>query len=174
MPDRERIERAKRSMSHRGPDVQAAVYLPNGCLGHTLLSIIGQEPVIQPIRSHDERAILVFNGEIYNYLELLEGRPALRDACRHRGRSDTVVLVEGLRLYGDAFLAELNGMFAFAYHDLDTGATLLVRDRLGIKPLFYSKMGESVVFASESHAVRILSGQPYDPDLYPISLSDLF
>ena len=159
-----RVQRAASSLAHRGPDGHGSIMLPGVCLGHTLLSIIGDSPIAQPIHTSDGRGVLVFNGEIYNYLELMEDDAELRDVCSRRERSDSVVLVEGLRLYGDAFLSRLNGMFAFAYHDLDSGLTTLVRDRLGIKPLFYSAPGGSVVFASESRTVRLLTGLPFEPD----------
>jgi len=162
--DRERIESAKASLAHRGPDTQEAVYLPGACLGHTLLSIIGERPVLQPTLSRDGQGILTFNGEIYNYLELMDGDPELQYACRGLARSDTIVLVEGLRLYGRSFLSRLNGMFAFAYHDLSTRQTLLVRDRMGIKPLFYSQVAGGVMFASELRTVRILTGTSFVPD----------
>ncbi len=163
-PEPGRIERAMNSLADRGPDAQDFVTLPGLCLGHTLLSIIGDSPIAQPIYTSDGRGLLVFNGEIYNYLELMEEDAALRDVCSRRGRSDSVVLVEGLRLYGEEFLPRLNGMFAFAYHDLDSGLTTLVRDRLGIKPLFYSQAGGSLAFASESRTVRLLTGHPFEPD----------
>ncbi len=162
--DRERVEKAKASLAHRGPDIQEAAYLPGVCLGHTLLSIIGENPVVQPVRSRDGRGVLTFNGEVYNYLELLDDDPELQHACRGLARSDTIVLIEGLRLYGRSFLTRLNGMFAFAYHDLATRETLLVRDRMGIKPLFYSQVAGGIVFASELRTVRILSGTSFRPD----------
>ena len=163
-PEPGRVERAMKSLAHRGPDAQDFVTLPGVCLGHTLLSIIGDGPIAQPIYTSDGGGVLVFNGEIYNYLELIEEDDALRDVCSRRERSDSVVLVEGLRLYGEAFLSRLNGMFAFAYHDLDRGVTTLVRDRLGIKPLFYSEPSGSVVFASESRTLRLITGLPFEPD----------
>lgn len=158
------LERVADSLAHRGPDAQNFLRLPGVCFGHTLLSIIGTKPVDQPIRSRDGLGILTYNGEIYNYVELLRDDPALRAACEGRAATDTVVLVEGLRLYGEVFLQETNGMFAFGYHDLEKGDTLLVRDRLGIKPLFYARSPQSLVFASESRSVRMLSGQPFSPD----------
>jgi asparagine synthase (glutamine-hydrolysing) len=158
-----RLELAARSLRHRGPDSHEIVQLPGVSLGHTLLSIIGSSPITQPIRSSDGRGILTYNGEIYNYLELLRNNPDLLAACQGRPATDTVVLVEGLRLYGEEFLEQLNGMFAFCYHDLNSGQTLLVRDRLGIKPLFYSATGTGTIFASETQAVRVLSGKAFAP-----------
>jgi len=159
-----RMEQAARSLLHRGPDSHEIVRLPGVSLGHTLLSIIGTSPITQPIRSHDGNGILTYNGEIYNYLELLRDDPRLQAACQGRLATDTVVLVEGLRLYGEAFLGELNGMFALCYHDFESRRTLLVRDRLGIKPLFYSTAPGGVLFASETQAIRVLSGKPFAPD----------
>ena len=163
-PSPDLIERAQNSLSHRGPDTSDSISIPSITFGHTLLSIIGENPTKQPIWSRDGRGLLTFNGEIYNYLELLHNDPYLKKTCGDRKRSDTVVLLEGLRTYGTSFLQLVNGMFAFAYHDLDTGETLLVRDRLGIKPIYYSKLGGRIVFASESQAIRILTGQSFSPD----------
>ncbi len=159
-----RLDQAARSLFHRGPDSHQILRLPGLSLGHTLLSVIGESPITQPIHSHDGRGLLTYNGEIYNYIELLRDDPELRAACQGRLTTDTVVLVEGLRLYGEGFLRQLNGMFAFCYHDLESGETLLVRDRLGIKPLFYSAAPGAFIFASETQAVRVLSGKPFTPD----------
>ena len=90
--------------------------------GHTLLSIIGTSPIQQPITSKDQAITLTYNGEVYNYVELLEDDEALQSRCS--GSSDTEVLVEGLSLYGIDFVDRLNGIFAFAVFDRRT------RDRL--------------------------------------------
>lgn len=162
--DEERFRSACARLAHRGPDGQECVFLPGAALGHTLLSIIGDQAIRQPLASADGRGLLVFNGEVYNYLELIAGDEELRQVCAARPRSDSVVLVEGLRRYGADFLPRLNGMFAFAYHDLDRGRTLLARDRLGIKPLHWSTAHGGFAFASESRALSELLELEHRPD----------
>lgn len=130
-------------------------------LGHTLLSIIGSQPVYQPMQS--EGAALTFNGEIYNYVELREQDARLRAATT--GASDTEVLFEGLRLHGLGFLEKLNGMFAFCFVD-ERGDAYLVRDRLGIKPLLYRAHAGEVAFASEPEALARLGAARREPDAF--------
>ena len=153
---------ATAGLGHRGPDAQRVREGPGYGLGHSLLSIIGDVPVEQPITSRDGRYTVAFNGEIYNYIELREATPAL--AAVTGGRSDTEVLVEGIALRGLEVFNEANGMFAAAVVDHETTTGYLVRDRLGIKPLYYSRIGDSIVFASELRTVLELVGRDSDPD----------
>ncbi len=164
-----RLEAALDMLRHRGPDGGRLETAPGLAFGHTLLSIIGEEAIRQPLAPAGGRGLLSFNGEIYNYLELLQEDAELRAACRMRPRSDTVVLAEGLRRQGRAFLERLNGMFALAWWDPDRAELLLARDRLGIKPLYWTEVegpeGRSLVFASEARVVRHLAGRAFEPDL---------
>lgn len=139
-------------LRHRGPDAEGSWPSADGhCwLGHTRLAI--QDLSIagaQPITSHCGRFTLVFNGEIYNHLEV---RAGLRFQD-WRGHSDTETLVEGLAQRGPALLLELRGMFAFAAYDAEQQQLLLGRDRLGIKPLYLSWQEGGLCFASERRAL---------------------
>ena len=149
---RERLLEAQRLLRHRGPDdhgldLQA---LERGTLafGHTRLSIIDLSPGgHQPMYSRDGRYVIIFNGEIYNYLEL-------RQELRHFGHefhtdSDTEVLLAAWGQWETRCLQKLIGMFAFAILDHHEKTVTLVRDAFGIKPLFYSITSDSLIFASE-------------------------
>jgi asparagine synthase (glutamine-hydrolysing) len=148
-------------LRHRGPDAEGAWRSADGhCwLGHTRLAILDLTAAgAQPITSHCGRVTLVFNGEIYNHLQVREG---LRFRA-WRGHSDSETLVEGLVEHGVGLLSRLCGMFAFAAHDSATGELLLVRDRLGIKPLYVQGLADGVRFASER---RVLDPRcPLAPD----------
>jgi len=134
-------------MIHRGPDDQG-VYLSGGVgLGMRRLSIIGLESGNQPMCNEDRTVWVVFNGEIYNYA-------ALREQLAQRGHvlrttSDTECLVHLYEEHGAGLVDHLRGMFAFAIWDTKTRQLLLARDRLGIKPLYYTCSNEGVIFASE-------------------------
>ncbi|MFM7169844.1 MAG: asparagine synthetase B family protein, partial [Cyanobium sp.] len=139
-------------LRHRGPDAEGSWQSPDGhCwLGHTRLAIQDlTEAGAQPITSHCGRFTLVFNGEIYNHLQV---RPQLAFQA-WRGHSDSETLVEGLAQHGEAFLEELCGMFAFAAYDHGRRQLLLARDRLGIKPLYLQWVEGGLRFASERRAL---------------------
>ena len=138
-------------LAHRGPDDQGMHVERGAVLGHRRLAIIDVEHGRQPMQSEDRRYTLLLNGEIYNYLELRE--ELAREGARFRTASDTEVLLEILARHGEAALSRLNGMFAFALFDGDSGEWLLARDPLGIKPLYYSELRDEVVFASEIKAL---------------------
>ena len=141
--------------AHRGPD-DAGVWLSEDGrvgLGHRRLSIIDLSPLgHQPMASADGRYQLVYNGEIYNFEAL---RAELED-CGHefRSSSDTEVILHGYREWGLGVLDRLGGMFAFAIHDCEERTTLLARDPLGIKPLYFADDGSRLLFASEIQALR--------------------
>ena len=124
---------------HRGPD-GSGIYVDSkfrAALGHTRLSIVDLAGGAQPIHNEDETVWVSFNGEIFNYLEL---RQALREAGHHfYTQSDTEVIVHAYEQYGDDFVAHLNGQFAIALWDARRGRLMLVRDRVGILPLYYSR-----------------------------------
>jgi len=127
-------------------------------LGHTRLSIIDLSSAAQqPMYAADQRLGMIFNGEIYNYLELrveLEGLGAV-----FHTRSDTEVLLAAWAYWGEAALTRLKGMFAFAMLDRAAGTLTLVRDAFGIKPLFYTHEAGAVLFASDLSAIRALKSQ---------------
>lgn len=151
-----RVASMSDAISHRGPDgrdifVDAEAGL---ALGHLRLSIIDLSPTgTQPMVSADTRWVIVFNGEIYNYLEL---RVVLvRQGVRFRGTSDTEVLLEACAHWGvREAAARCNGMFAFAAFDRTEREVWLARDHVGVKPLYWAIQGAALYFASELKALR--------------------
>jgi asparagine synthase (glutamine-hydrolysing) len=147
----------RRQLAHRGPDADG-VWLEDGFgLAHTRLAIIDlSEAGRQPMVSGCGRWIIAYNGEIYNYRELRTQVEAL--GVRLRSSSDTEVLLELVARRGPDALQHLRGMFAFALWDRESRELLLVRDRLGIKPLVYAELpGNGIAFASE---IATLLGHP--------------
>jgi asparagine synthase (glutamine-hydrolysing) len=143
-------------LRHRGPDESAIWSDLEIGLSHTRLSIIDLANSHQPMHSVDGRWVLVFNGEIFNYRQL---RSNLDYPFRTGG--DTEVILAGLATVGIDFVTRLRGQFAFAAHDRTTGTTHLVRDRLGILPLYYRRERDVLLFASEIKAINAaLAGSP--------------
>ena len=146
--DPQRVERMCDALVHRGPD-GSGVWTEHGVgLGHRRLSIIDLEGSPQPMHSVDGRAVIVFNGEIYNFQEL---RRELADlGATFRTEGDTEVILAAWQHWGPDCLQRLNGMFAFALYDIDKRQLFLARDRLGVKPLFMAHLSDgSLAFASE-------------------------
>lgn len=147
-------------MTHRGPDQDGFLFDGPIGLGHRRLSIIDLEGGKQPIPDEGKRIWAMLNGEIYNFRELrrdLEGRH------RFRTESDTEVLVHLYEEKKEAFVELLNGMFALAIWDSREETLLLARDRLGIKPLYYTEQPERFLFASE---IKALIASPWvDPQV---------
>ncbi len=146
-------------LAHRGPD-QAATFHDRGLyLGFRRLAILDLSPAgHQPMTTPDGRYTIVFNGQIYNFEELRADLE--RAGVRFRSRSDTEVLLELFAREGVSCLAKLNGMYAFAIYDAHERSLVLVRDRLGVKPLFYFRDGRTLAFASELRAIRDVPGFP--------------
>lgn len=137
------------ALAHRGPDAQAFWSSDNICLWHARLSIIDTDArANQPYTDVTGRYVLVFNGEIYNYQSL-----KAKLNFHWQTSSDTELLIEWLKAYGHSRLDELEGMFAFAFYDIQNNTCLLARDRFGKKPLYLHKTAEVFSFASE---VRVL------------------
>jgi asparagine synthase (glutamine-hydrolysing) len=136
------------AMVHRGPD-GSGVWTELGIgLGHRRLSIIDLEGSPQPMHSADGRAVIVFNGEIYNFRDLR--RELENGGARFRTQGDTEVILAAWQKWGPDCLERLDGMFAFALYDSDKRQLFLARDRFGVKPLFLSKLSDgSLIFASE-------------------------
>jgi asparagine synthase (glutamine-hydrolysing) len=146
--DPARIERMCDAMIHRGPDGHGLWTAPGVGLGHRRLSIIDVAGSPQPMASTDGRAVLVFNGEIYNYRELRAELKALGATFRTDG--DSEVILAAWQRWGVDCLSRLSGMFAFAIYDLGQRTLFLARDRLGVKPLFTAQLSDgSLIFASE-------------------------
>jgi asparagine synthase (glutamine-hydrolysing) len=146
--DPARVERMAEALAHRGPDGAGVWTAPGVGLGHRRLSIIDLAGSPQPMHSADGRAVIVYNGEIYNYREL---RRELEQAgATFRTRGDTEVILAAWQRWGPECLTHLDGMFAFALYDLGERSLFLARDRLGVKPLFLARLSDgSLAFASE-------------------------
>ncbi len=146
------IQKMTDAIQHRGPDDEG-IYL-DGCiaLGHRRLAIIDLSPDgHQPMAGPDGSTWLVYNGEIYNYLEM-RAELAAR-GHQFKSHSDTEVILHAYQEYGCGFLAHLNGMFAFALWDQRQRQLLLARDRFGIKPLYFFRDHHRLIFASEIKAI---------------------
>lgn len=147
------LQRMMDAITHRGPDGAGTWFNVDGsvALGHRRLAIIDPgEGGHQPMVSTDSRHVIVYNGEVYNFLELrreLEGLGAL-----FRTESDTEVILAAWQAWGEAMLLRFNGMWAFAIFDTATSELFLARDRFGIKPLLYALTPENFVFSSEMRA----------------------
>ena len=159
-----------RPLSHRGPDDEGVFVDPEHgvCLGHRRLSIIDPEHGKQPMSTEDGRLIVVFNGAIYNYLELR--RELIAKGHRIHSYSDTEVLLYAYREWGEACVERFQGMFAFAILDRDKGSVFCARDRVGIKPFYFFTDGETLLFASEIKA--ILSEGTVKPEVDTDGLKD--
>lgn len=141
---------------HRGPDADGFLVRGPIAMGMRRLSIIDLKSGDQPIFNEDSSLVVVFNGEIYNYLELR--KPLVRNKHRFSTKTDTEVLVHLYEEHGPGMLEKLNGMFALALWNDRTKTLLLARDRLGVKPLYYARIGSRWLFASELKALLTHKG----------------
>ena len=167
---RNQLEVANNIQAHRGPDDYGLFYNGNVGLGHRRLSIIDLEGGHQPIFNEDRSKCIIFNGEIYNFIEL-------RDQLLSKGhgfstRTDTETILHAYEEWGEACVERLRGMFAFAIWDIKKKKLFLARDRLGIKPLFYAEHKGRFYFASEMKA--ILADQSFPRDLDELALTSYF
>ena len=145
------------AIAHRGPDGEGQWVDRNIGLGHRRLAIIDLSPAgHQPMVSSDHRYVITYNGEIYNYRELRADLES--EGFRFRSQSDTEVLLHALAAWGVKALGKLNGMFAFALWDKQEQTLLLARDRYGIKPLYYTTIGNTLAFGSEQKAILARPG----------------
>lgn len=161
--DRRAVEQGSDYLGHRGPDGSGVANYASASFGHRRLSIIDLELSNQPWVSPDKRFTLVFNGEIYNYVELRDD--LIRQGCKFTSNGDTEVLLQMYLRYGTDCLNKLNGMFAFAVWDDQEKSLLLARDRLGKKPLYYAEYNGGMAFASEIGALRQFRGIDFSTDL---------
>lgn len=150
-PDRQVLERMCHVIQHRGPDGEGFYFNGNIGIAHRRLSIIDLTSGQQPMSNEDETLWIVFNGEIYNYVEL--ARDLKTRGHRFRSKSDTEVILHLYEERGPNCLDDLVGMFAFAIWDGSNKELFLARDRLGIKPLYYFVNDDRMVFASEIKAI---------------------
>jgi len=149
--DSDLIEKMNKEINYRGPDGDGIFIDENLSLGHRRLSIIDLSPkASQPMNSFDNRHVIVFNGEIYNFKEL---KKELENDYPFKSNSDTEVILAAYKKWGHDCASKFNGIFAFAIWDKDHKELFLVRDHLGIKPLFYYFDGSKFIFSSEIKAI---------------------
>ncbi|HQU71499.1 MAG TPA: asparagine synthase (glutamine-hydrolyzing), partial [Calditrichia bacterium] len=148
-----------REMKHRGPNDEGFFIEGNTGLGFVRLSILDLSAAgHQPMFSRDERYVIIFNGEIYNYIEL---REELAGEYSFKSNTDTEVLLAGYLKWGEALQDRLNGMWALAIYDRREKSLFISRDRFGIKPLYYFLDSQQLIFASEfSSILKVLPHKP--------------
>jgi len=159
------------AMAHGGPDDTG--FLRDGavCLGHKRLSIIDLSSAAhQPMRAAGRNVWVTYNGEIYNFPELRKELSLL--GHKFSSASDTEVIISAYLQWGEEAFAKFSGMFAFCLYDKENALVYLVRDAVGIKPLYYSLAGEQLIFASEVRAFKSVNpAWPEDPDWRPLFLA---
>jgi asparagine synthase (glutamine-hydrolysing) len=145
---RKEIAAMNRAIKHRGPDGEGCFAEAGVALGHCRLAILDlSEAGAQPMFNRDRSLVLVFNGEIYNFVELREELRGL--GYEFQSQTDSEVILHGYAEWGDACVERFNGMWVFALWDVHRGRMLLSRDRLGVKPLYYRVAEGGIVFSSE-------------------------
>src|SRR5690606_34791331 len=168
--DRALLSRMCGAMHHRGPDEFGIYRDDRAGLSHARLSIIDLQSGQQPLANEDESLWLVFNGEIFNYVELRE--ELLSKGHRFRTKSDTEVIVHAYEQWGEAAFDRFNGQWAVALWDRRKRELVLSRDRYGVRPLHYVEQGGRVYFASE---VKVLFAAPeVSRELDPVGLGEAF
>ena len=156
-PNLSQLEAMLGMLRHRGPDGSGHYLNDRLGLAHTRLSIIDLNNGDQPIHNEDKSIWLVFNGEIFNYLELRSD--LIRQGHQFYTDTDTEVIVHLYEQHGDAFVNLLNGQFAIALWDEPKQRLLLIRDRIGIAPLFYNEDSKRLTFASEVKSILAVAKQ---------------
>ncbi|UCB53935.1 MAG: N-acetylglutaminylglutamine amidotransferase [Thiotrichales bacterium] len=171
-PDRARIHRMMARLERRGPDSEGSFIRGNAGLGHRRLAIIDlSDRASQPMVDQQRGLSLVFNGTIYNYPELRE--QLIAKGHQFRSSGDTEVILKAYAEWGVECLQRLHGMFAFAIRDEQNGRLILARDRVGIKPLYFSHDQHRLLFASTTQA--LLAGDPsIDTSIDAFALHNLF
>ncbi|ALT78064.1 hypothetical protein AT984_13605 [Paucibacter sp. KCTC 42545] len=152
----EQITAMNLAIAHRGPDGEGTFVRPGIALGHRRLAILDlSEAGAQPMHSADGNFTLVFNGEIYNYLELAQELQA--KGYVFNSHSDTEVILHAYREWGELCVQRFNGMWAFALWDAAQQKLFASRDRLGVKPFFYLQSEEQFIFSSEIAGIRAVN-----------------
>ena len=168
---RDLVSRMSETQVHRGPDESGLHLEPGLGLGHRRLSIIDLSTGQQPLFNEDRSVVVIFNGEIYNYQELIP--ELVRAGHVFRTRSDTEVIVHAWEQWGEDCVKRFRGMFAFALWDRNRQTLLLARDRLGVKPLYYSLLADGqLIFGSELKALVEHPG--FKRDLDPFAIEEYF
>lgn len=169
--DRALLKRMNDRHRHRGPDGDGEFFDPGIALGHRRLAIIDLSGGAQPLFNEDDSVVVVFNGEIYNYQDLMQELMAAGHSFRTR--SDTEVIVHAWEQWGEACVERFRGMFAFAIWDRNADKLFLARDRLGIKPLYYAELADgTLVFGSELKS--LLEHPRLGRDLDPTAIEEYF
>ncbi len=168
--DRGLLERMNERIRHRGPDGDGFYVCGPVALANRRLSIIDLDGGWQPQTNEDSSIQVVFNGEIYNFIELRE--ELLAKGHKFKTRSDTEVIVHAYEEWGDDCTNRFNGIFAFALWDSNRRRMLVARDHLGVKPLYYVQLGDRLLFSSEIKALLADPACPKEVDLQ--ALSQLF
>lgn len=168
--DRDILRKMMSVIRHRGPDGDGELVDGEVGLGHRRLSIIDVGGGGQPIGNEDGSVQVVFNGEIYNFVELRDQLE--KSGHQFKTRSDTEVIVHAYEEWGKACVKKFNGMFAFAIWDKKKRELFIARDHLGIKPLYYIRIGETLLFGSEVKALLQHPACPREVDLD--ALAELF
>lgn len=167
--DPRRVERMADALAHRGPDGSGVWTAPGVGLGHRRLSIVDLAGSPQPMHSADGGAVIVFNGMIYNYRALR--RELEQEGAVFRTDGDTETILAAWQKWGPECLSHLDGMFAFALYDLARRQLFLARDRLGVKPLYLSRLpGGSMAFASELKG--LLANPLMRREIDPLAIED--
>ncbi|MBN8507255.1 MAG: amidotransferase 1, exosortase A system-associated [Burkholderiales bacterium] len=165
------LQRMNDSQLHRGPDEGSVHVEPGLGFGHRRLSIIDIATGQQPLFNEDGSVVIVFNGEIYNYRELIPELQALGHVFHTR--SDTEVIVHAWEAWGEACVERLRGMFAFALWDRNRQTLFMARDRLGVKPLYWALLDDgTLLFGSELKSLLAHGGLPRDID--PLAVEEYF
>lgn len=149
--DQSVLTRMTDCLIHRGPDAGGFYVRNNVALGHRRLSIIDLNSGGQPMASDDGSVVLIFNGEIYNYIELRS--ELILIGHRFRTDSDTEVIIKAYQQWGIECQNKFNGVWSLALYDTKTEELFLSRDRIGEKPLYYINTGRAIVFASELESI---------------------
>ena len=169
--DRDTLVRMNESQHHRGPDEGGLHLAPGVGLGHRRLSIIDLATGQQPLYNGDRSVVVVFNGEIYNYRELIAELSAL--GHEFRTRSDTEVIVHAWRAWGEQCVDHFRGMFAFVLWDETQQTAFLARDRLGVKPLYYAVLPHGYLIAG-SELKSLLAHGALERNIDPHAVEEYF
>lgn len=162
-PSPQALRRMAGALHHRGPDGYGLFTGRTVGLAHTRLSIIDLAGGAQPLGNEDGSVLVVYNGEVYNYIELTKELESL--GHRFHTRCDTEVLVHGWEQWGEDLLHRLNGQFSFALYDRRSESLFLARDRFGVRPLYYAVRDGTLVFGSEVKALLASGEIDAAPDL---------
>ena len=166
---RELVARMNESQLHRGPDEGGFHFEPGVGLGHRRLSIIDLSTGQQPLYNEDGSVVIVYNGEIYNYRDLIPELIGLGHTFKTK--SDTEVIVHAWEQWGEDCVRRLRGMFAFALWDRNRETLFLARDRLGVKPLYYARLRDgNLIFGSELKSMLVHPG--FEREIEPRAVED--